>query len=63
MKPVAREVSSLLKSSSVWSPESGGLADKDREGGGSEPVFRGFLSSPVAAAHDFGSNARFGADS
>ena len=63
MNPVAREVSSLLKSSSVWSPESGGLADKDREGGGSEPVFRAVFGSPAAATDAFESSVRFGADS
>lgn len=63
MNPVARETSSLLKSSSVWSPESRGLADKDREGGGSEPAFRVAFDSPAAAMDAFEFSVRFGADS
>ena len=44
MNPVARAVSSLLKSSSVWSVTSKGATDEDREGG-SELEFQGILKS------------------
>lgn len=63
MKPVARAVSSLLKSSSVWSPDSKGLTDDAREGGGSEPACHKILRSPAAARHVSGLNAKSGADS
>lgn len=63
MKPVARAVSSLLKSSSVWSPASRGLTDDAREGGGSEPVCHEILRSPAAERHASGLTSKSGADS
>lgn len=58
MKPVAREVSSLLKSSSVWSPNPMGLSDNAREGGGSEPG-----SHNLVVRHAFELSDKSGADS
>jgi hypothetical protein len=61
MNPVARAVSSLLKSSSVWSTPSNALGDEDRSGGGSEPD--PWLLSTVVARPTSTFSARSGADS
>lgn len=61
MKPVARAVSSLLKSSSVWTTPSNALGDEDRSGGGSEP--EPWFLSPVVIRPASAFSARSGADS
>jgi hypothetical protein len=63
MNPIAREVSSLLKSSSVRSPNSNGLSDGARDAGGSDPERHEILCSPATVRQVFGLSAEFGADS
>ena len=60
INPVARAVSSLLKSSFVWSTTSKGPSDDDIEGGGSELALHDNLRSIFAMPPPSGCSVRSG---